>query len=337
MKRIELLYGAGGTGKSTQAAILAEWVHKNWGLKTRVVNADGGGTASAFAHLIELGIAELWDIDLWTDTSIFALLDFATKGYWPEDVSVPNSRLLPAVETLRVCPNPKCGHAQPGPIIKCVKCSQAPPQGVLCPVKVNRLNGSDTVGLECFEGLTAFSDNLMRRLRTIDPGGGNTIKDQNFSISSPGQHHYLAAQSYIAQFVSNTRQLPYPLVLWTALELRADDDGKPVYGPQGPGKKTTSTCIPWFTDVLHLDSIAKTTSQGIVEKDKDGLEILDRKIYLQPHFPPDNKAFKFVAKTSRTYAGPGTPAAPGVIEADMGKVMEMFIAHEQAAKARAGR
>jgi hypothetical protein len=158
---------------------------------------------------------------------------------------------------------------------------------------------------------------MLRRLRQIDSKGGLSVSDGGFTVAQPGQQHYGMAQSYIGQFVGNTRSLPTDCTIWTALELRSDDDGKPLYGPSLPGKKLTSQCIPWFTDVLHLDALAKRRGNQ-VEKDSNGMEILERKLFLMPHFPPDNPMYKFAAKTSAPEAG----EMPPVIEARMGTFFE---------------
>ena len=329
MKRNQLLYGAGASGKSTRLAEASEYVFKKFGKKTRVVNADGGGTTSAFQHLIDHGVAEVWDIDLWAEQrSIFDLLDLATKGWWPTDLATPGSSLAPSVIENLICPS--CGgslgsrgsgFSTPK---QCTICSASMGAGVL-PKLLREVNPPD-LGLICFEGLTAFGELMLRRLRSVDSSGGNTIKDGEYKVASPGQQHYGMAQSYIAQYVSNSRQLPVDLVIWTALELRSDDDGKPLYGPALPGKALTAKCIPWFTDVLHLDMLPKVVG-GVRQKDKDGMEVVERKLFLMPHFPPDNPTYKFAAKTSAPLAG----KMPVVLDADMkGFYIELEEAHRRA-------
>lgn len=329
MKRNQLIYGAGATGKSTCLAQAATYVWKNLKKKTRVVNADGGGTRSAFQHLIDAGVAEVWDIDLWDASGIFSTLDLATKGWWPHDTEIPNSPLLTSVREWRQCPGCEedTGATSFAMVPKCQKCGMGFGAGQVLPVRRDLINGAEEVGLWAFEGLTAFGELMLRRLSGLDPAGGNSIKDGDFRITSAGQQHYGMAQKYIGQYVSNSRQLPVDLVVWTALELRSDDDGKPLYGPALPGKKLTSMCIPWFNDVLHLDALPRRDPKGQIVKDPNGMEVLDRKLFLMPHFPPDNPAYKFAAKTSVPAAG----GMPLVIDADMGKFFEEL--HKAIAKA----
>lgn len=327
VKRNQLIYGAGGVGKSTQLAQIAEWVWETQKKKSRVVNADGGGTRSAFQHLIDADIAEVWDIDLWDSQGIFSALDFATKGFWPLDPNVPNSPLQPSIREWRKCPG--CGEDTGGTSFsmpsECKGCKMKFGAGQLLPVIRDRINGSEEIEFYGFEGLTAFGELMLRRLRAVDSAGGMTVKDGDTKISQPGQQHYGMAQSYIAQYVANSRALPVEYVAWTALELRSDDDGKPLYGPMLPGKKLTAQCIPWFMDVLHLDAVPKKQGTAVVKV--NGMEVLERKLYLAPHFPDDNPQYKFAAKTS----APMGSGMPVVIDADM-KVffLELTKAQERA-------
>ena len=311
-----LLYGSGGIGKSTTLATAAAYVWKNRKKKTRIVNADGGGTSSALQGLIEEGIVEIWNVDQWDDKSIFLTLDLATKGWWPKDATTPNAELLPPAREWKECPlcSGDTGAKGLSAVAKCGTCGKDIPSGVSLKFHREPINGLESISLVGFEGFTSFGDLLMRRLRKVDPSGGRSISDGDFKISAPGQQHYGDAQSYLQSFVANVRLIPVEFVMWTALEIKSDDDGKPLYGPKGPGKALTSTCIPWFTDVLHLDAYPKVDGTGKNVKNADGTEALERKLFLAPHFPPDNKVYKFAAKSSAPSFGGGMPLS---MEPDM--------------------
>lgn len=329
-QRSILIYGAGGAGKSSRAAEAAAWVYKQSGLHTRVINADPGGTAVAFQALTEEGIAELWHVDQWDEKSIFSTLDLATKGWWPLDPSIPNSPLQPCVREWKACPfcGLDSGAKGFGMVPKCLACGETYQSGMVLPIRRDPINGMEKVGLVVFEGMTSFGELLLRRLKKVDPEGGNVVTDEGFKIASPGKQHYGSAQSYLAQYIANVRLIPSPLVLWTALEIKSDEDGKPLYGPKGPGKALTAVCIPWFTHVLHLDVLPKKQG-GVVVKDANGMETTERKFFLSPHFPPDNPAFKFSAKVSLPHGGEGE--MPQVIDADM----NVFFTEYEKALARA--
>jgi hypothetical protein len=170
--------------------------------------------------------------------------------------------------------------------------------------------------------MTAFGDLLMRRLRFKQPEGGRFLEDEGFKIAGGGKQHYMDAQNYLAQFIAMTRQIPVDVIMWTALEIRGDEEGKPIFGPKGPGKALTDQCIPWFTDVLHLDLIAEKGANGMDLKDANGMPLFKRALFLADHTPPDFPTHRFKAKTS---AG-----------ADMPKVIEpsMSTFFEQAEKAK---
>lgn len=335
---VMMIYGQGGMGKSTLGAQLAAFTFKESGKRTRVVNMDGGGTANAYSVLLEKGIAEIWNVDQWDEKSLFLTLDLATKGHWPEDPSEPNSPLLPPFSKWKECPSCKGDVGAKGFSLpsKCVSCGMTLAAGTFCRTRTTYANGFDAVGAVVFEGFTSFGEALLRRLRTINPEGGRTIDDkvggESFKISAPGQQHYGDSQAYLGQYVSNSKTIPTKRVLWTALENRGEEEGKSVYGPKGPGQALTTTCIPWFTDVIHLDGLPRMKG-GLVEKDAQGMEIVERKLFLSPHYPADNKLFLFRAKTSAPLLG----GMPTILDFPAsGNTMQQLLELIEKAKTKAG-
>lgn len=184
-----------------------------------------------------------------------------------------------------------------------------------------------------FEGATAFGQLMLNRLRTVDPGGGRQVKDGDFTIAGLGKQHYGDAQNYAAIQVSNTRLLPVPIVLWTALELRGvDDDGKPAYGPAFPGKALLERCIPWFTDVIHVDRVVKMQGNQPI-RDANGMEVSERMLFLDTHYPADIKPYGFKAKNSAALGG-GMPLV--LPFPPRGNTMQGFFEGVEKAKGLAG-
>jgi hypothetical protein len=278
-------------------------------------------------------------LDQWDEKSLFLTLDLATKGWWPEDPSEPNSPLLAPFAKWKECPNCQKDVGAKGFSLppKCASCGVTLAAGTFCKTRTTYANGFDAVGAVVFEGFTSFGEALLRRLRTINPEGGRTIDDKAgdgsvFKISAPGQQHYGDSQAYLGQFVANSKTIPTDRVLWTALENRGEEDGKQVYGPKGPGQALTATCIPWFTDVIHLDGVAKT-EKGLVVKDALGMEVVERKLFLAPHYPADNKLFLFRAKTSAPLSG----GMPTVLDFPaQGNTMEKLFGLIEEAKKKSG-
>lgn len=296
------------------------------------MNADGGGTRVVFKALIDAGVAEVWDIDLWGERSLYLNLERATQGYWPSDLSTPNSPLLPPFREWRECTSCKKDSGASGltMVAECASCKTKYPAGTLLPVKREPINGIESVGFWGFEGMTSYGEQLLRRLNTADSGGGNYVTDGKdeagnaYKITNPGQSHYGMTQSHLLKFIHQSRNLPGPFVGWTALERAGVEDGTPVYGPAGPGKALTASCIPKFTAVIHLDVLAKR-EKGVVVKDANGLEILDRKFFLAPHFPADQTMHRFLAKVALPE---GAPPLPATLPADL---PAFFVAVDEAA------
>lgn len=331
---VVMVYAQGGMGKSTLGAQAAAYIWKKYGKKTRVINADGGGTVNAHAPLIEKGIVEMWYVDRWDEKSTFYTLEKASEGWWPEDVNEPNSPLVAPYQSYKECPSCKKDVGARGFNLpkNCASCGTPLAAGTFCRTRTILSPEFDSIGAVEFEGFTSFGDLLMRRLTQINPEGGRSINDEGFKISAPGQQHYGDAQAHLGKYVAKSKNIPVSLVLWTALENRGDDDGKPAYGPKGPGNALTVACIPWFTDVLHLDGIPKMQGSSIV-KDENGMEVIARKLFLAPHYPPDNKLYQFRAKTSSTLEG----GMPNVLDfPPKGNTFAAFMNELEAAKAKAG-
>lgn len=326
-KDVLLIYGAGGIGKSSRAAEAAEYTFKTSGKKTRVVNADGGGTSSAFENLVDAGIAEIWNVDQWEGT--FAALQLASLGGWPSNPQTPNSPILLPTREWRPCVFCEKDSGAKGltMIGACAACKKPFPPGTILKVEQELLHGIEEVGLIVFEGMTAFGDLLLNRFRDIDKSSAAAVvKDGDATVVQVGMQHYLLAQNQLMTFFSNCRRIPVETILWTALELKSDEMGDTLYGPAGPGKKLTSLCIPKFTSVIHLDAVTKVQG-GKRLTNPDGTEILERKMFLAPHYPIDAPGKRWVAKTSAPHGG----GMPLVIESDM----EVFFEELKKAKAAA--
>ena len=295
MKKQILEYASGGVGKTNLLGTAAKHVFKTTGKKTRVVTADGGG-AGPLEPGIRAGAIDLLDVTAWPYP--FRTFDYISRGWWPKDLSSPTPW-----KELRDPDNQDW--------------SQVRAYGV--------------------EGLTAFGLQLMNSMRDRQAKGEQigAMDGQKLGLFGDGEGtdvlklgsntmtHYGIAQSYLYTFVKNFRQL-WPrgvdLIVWTALELKATDEAKaPVYGPMLPGKAATATCIPWFTDVLHLDVIDP-------KKQPDGSVVGERKLFLNNHYA-NNDPIPFLAKNS----APRDGKMPTVISPDF----EVFFSELEKANQRA--
>lgn len=324
------IYGSSGMGKSTLSAEAAYEIYKKTGLKARVVNADGGGTSVAFRALEDADIAQIWQIDTWDEKSIFHFIQQATAGWWPQDLSIPNSNLLPPWREYRICPacGGNSGASSTKAVPKCISCNTPLPVGVALPLQREYVNGFDEIGCYVFEGITSFGELFMNRVVEINPEGGNSILDMGTRISGAGLPHYNMAQNKIFNAIVTSSRLPVELVVWTALEGKGEE-GKRICGPVGPGKKLAESLGAKFHHLLHLDAVKLTDPKGQVMKSADGLEQFERKLFLQAHFPSDVPGTQFMAKTSVPKGG----EMPQVIPASMKTFLDLLDTANQKARA----
>jgi hypothetical protein len=295
-----LAYGRPGIGKSTLIAMLIAYMFMTYGLKTRVVGGDGGGS-KAFEALVAKGMAEFWDLSQWNDQSIFHYIEFAGRGYWPADVKKIGSELIAPRNLFRVCP--KCKGKFPGTMPKsCPLCKEVFGAGVRLPVQEEPVESMKEIGAYAFDGLSFYGQAMMDALKAGNPAGGNSINIDGYTVANSGQSHYGLAQGYLASMIDNFKKIPVKVVLATALEKRGvseggggENAGTPLYGPSLPGKALTDIAAGWFTDAFHLE--------GEESKGSDGLALVKRVIYFTKHFPKDTSPYGFVAKTSAPIGG----------------------------------
>jgi hypothetical protein len=295
-----LLYGAGGVGKTNMLATLAKHLWKTQKKKTRVITVDGGGIGPLSVG-IEMGAVEAIQCDSWQYP--FRYFDLLSRGFWPSGPVGPDQW-----KTLQPTDKQK-DWAEVGAI--CVEGITATGLVLMNYMRDRRANG-EQIGAMDGKSLGMFKDGTVADGGVLNLGS-NTMTD------------YGTSQSYLHTYVKNFRQLwakGMPLVVWTALELKATDDSKtPVYGPMLPGKAATAACIPWFTDVLHLDVIDP-------KKQADGTMLGQRKVFLSNHYA-NTDPVPFLAKTSANRDG----AMPNIIEPDFRIFFEQIdLANEKAKK-----
>lgn len=284
MNKQLVVYGGPGIGKTNTVASLAKWLWKKQQKRTLVVTLDGGG-AGPLQPGIDAGAIEL------------------VQGY-PKNPFVSLTRLSQGYKPIM--------EEGSSDFKKWVKVDWK----------------KEGFGALCMEGLTSWGDCILDWAREkhasgeqigamdgekmgffSDGEGGDKIK-----LGANTMAHYSIAQSYLRTFVDRHKALwdqGCPIIMWTALEMRSQDENKvPVYGPHLAGKAASGTCIRWFTDVLHLSVVDP-------KKQPDGSIRGDRRIFLENHFEPGDPV-PFRAKSS----APSEGKMPSVISPDMGVFFE---------------
>lgn len=214
-----LIYGASGSGKTTQLSMLAEWCMLRYGKKTRLISTSGGGWSSIIPA-VESGIVEATYIC--DRAHAFETLDRFSKGWWPADLEDPQSPLIPPT-----------GQQDWDKI------------GCICFDSITEAASwlmDDMVYREARGEFKSSSQNLMVRFR-----------DGDTWIGSPAPGHYGTIQNNIARYIVQMKSIP-KYVACTALELKTSDmrTQLPMYGPDVIGQKMTQTVSAMFENTLHL-------------------------------------------------------------------------------------
>lgn len=282
-----LIVGDTGSGKSELLRTAAEYCYETYGMITRLYAGDPGGFGTETQALMRLGIVQAWRMR--NHVEPFETCELASMGYWPETVdpltgyAEPNVRLIPPTITqyLVLCPH---GHQAQPPVLK----QRAISPQVVCPtcrdvVNANnwtihtrtlRSPGFRLVGLFGYEGLSAWSswvmDDMAARAGRDELGGERGAIDKIVSgelvLGSNNRAHYGFAQNRAQAWVINSTKIPGAVMppIWTALELRASDEGGlPIYGPKIAGKARTDEVPSWFGNCLNAETTKDDRGQEI--------------------------------------------------------------------------
>ena len=276
-KRVDLVYGRSGSGKTTWCMQLAEAIYEKHGLKTRWFVGDGGFETVENAGLVEAGIVEPLFYSLRAhplETS-----QRVTEGWWPVDPKDPDSPWVkPDYATL---------EKQYGFWVF---------EG-LAPM-ANYLMGNKEGGLSALA-----AQGLMEKRKLGDKagiGGGldspYIVKDGEQVYGGVSMSGFGFAQRRILDLVERCRILP-GWVYWTSWErsIGADDNDdrpEPMTGPEVAGKALTSTIGASFGNTIHMH----LASRVMKEKDKttgNQVErvVVEHRAYTRPHYDPDQKTF----------------------------------------------
>ena len=195
-----------------------------------------------------------------------------------------------------------------------------------------------TVGAWAFEGFKSIGDGLMQDLSHRTAAGeaiggqGNIRFDGNSSVAKTtgadgikiggnNQAHYGVVQNHLRDLAFRSFRLP-GLVIWTALENRAQDEGTmaTILGPALVGNALSSIAPSWFNLTLRL---AATPSEGS--------KAAENRMYLQSH--KDASAPGAVAlagvRQPTTLLSKEQQLPPFIAPASFKKVMELMRGMEE--------
>lgn len=281
--RLDLVYGESGSGKTTWALQMAQYLWLKHHKKTRWYLGDGGGETirqMITAYGGEIFI-EIWEYPLWKHP--FETTQKMVFGGWPLDTSDPTSK-------------------------------------VVVPTNYDRL--VDEYGLFVYEGLTVMSDYMMGDieggLAYRMAKGENLNRDDSFRIvdgelklGGNARTHYGFVQRRIPQLLKDNARVPI-FKIWTAHEQKseADNTGEVVIGPDVVGKALTSRIMGSFGHSVHLTKAAKKIKKKDPTTQREVEEVVaERRAYTESHYDPNGMHFAKYLANVRIPEG----APPGIV------------------------
>jgi len=210
--------------------------------------------------------------------------------------------------------------------------------GRLAPSPGDVLRG---VGGYAIEGLTSNGELLLAGLRAK---GISLSQDPNYTFVEREETFYGSNMSYFGfvqeechDLVINFSRLPVERVLWTAHEAAGEDNQrKPIYGPDIPGRKAIGRAHKWFGDVLHFDAFTVRVGESVdpVTAEK-GVPVSFGRMYFVRH--PDPITGVFYSAKARVPAEmhgellkrwPGGFLTPRIVGSEMQNGLDAFLAFE---------
>jgi|SRR5579872_165640 len=236
MADIICCYGSSGAGKTSQLLFLARYAYKKWRKTSRLASCDGGGW-KPLDPAVEAKLIEPWNVSALENPR--SVLRKLSQGYWPKIAMTGGKAHLVLVEDTAAL--------------------------------------RDHIGVMAFEGLTSVANIIMRdalnkqmvvagdqagskgaiqfdeSVTLAALGGAETVTKEKYSFATPG--NYNDAQRAVFDFCNNSRSLPCPLVYWTALESRGEEEDtkRSIIGPAVIGKAMTAQVGAWVGDLLRAD------------------------------------------------------------------------------------
>ncbi len=231
-----MIYSESGDSKTTQLYFLAKWIFQKYGLRSRLISADGGG----YAPFVDSGMIARKEVDVFDISNRkLALADLRrlSEGYWPR-YKRDGGEYFKSDE----------------------KCLTSPEQ-------------FKEIGAYLIEGASSISKLLLNHISKQEEGVGfkysYKYEEDGYTVGGLQEGHYGLVQKELhSLIVQGFEILPVKFVVVTALVGKGETKrkGETVYGPQAAGNALTPEIPSWFMDCFHLQTVAVQKEDKVVEK-----------------------------------------------------------------------
>jgi hypothetical protein len=258
------------------------------------VFSDQGGYA-AIESLVDEGVVIPFLLTNERGDTLIEDMDKLSKGWWPEDVRNPKSKLVY------------------GPLDR-VSCILFDGATSMCQMMMT-FHEQAVKYNQSSDSISATT------IRVPEMPKDSFVRSGDYVRRFTGRSDYGGVQGRIKEFIRNSAMLPVKSI-WTALESKGSDETKkPVYGPDFIGNALTGVCGPWFGNLLHLDLVAVKAQEQVGSQRFDVVKAQPF-LFTRPHIDADDPMkLPYMAKARvdrRLWS-----KMPPVLEPDLGKFYEL--------------
>jgi hypothetical protein len=240
-----MCYGASDSGKSTQASYIAEYIHRVYGKKTRLIALDRGSLWAPSQEQVAKGITIPLEVPTSHEFNPFAIMRKLRRGEWPEGgkINMPtrvedksgvcyvtNTKWLPWTE-----------------------------------------KETEEIGAIIVDSLTSFATTFMsdvkqKNQRSGDPASQPRTEDGE-QMGTNTQSHYGDCHTEVLDLLQSFQSLPVHVTMFTALEGKGEDDDSGIkrtaLGPETVGKAINGKLPSRVNHCFHLQAVGAGKSKVV--------------------------------------------------------------------------
>lgn len=276
-----LIIGVSGAGKTSLIATFADYLWETYDRILLLYSWDGGAIPTQIQKKIHQGLIRFWRVRTRSAPGLsLESLYFATKGYWPRQITPSTGETTPAIELVAPVTTRYELSTLDGRLLKIVpsasliKPTLDPTTGQMLTVDklmvketVVRTKGFELVGGVAFDGLTSMANVVMDNQDYLRGHGliggekssfGGVVQSGQIKFGGNNRADVGFAQTRANQFVSNSLSIPYLLEgpVFTGLSTEGTDKGGlSVVGVDLPGQAALTQAPQWFGNICEADVV----------------------------------------------------------------------------------